>query len=168
MSLTQPADAHRMPFETNLKAEHRGSEGTAGAASGTCEPIGPQHLFSKRFSSREILRINRSCGICARAPSGAGESAWCRGDEFGTNRRLPVVRLWTDHSRTHHCTIHPQLYRLIHMVIHRCESTIQVPKNRFVRCPKPGPIGIGPGSIPLESYRLDRCLMRAVSSCTWS
>lgn len=148
-----------------------------------CERIAPQHLFSKKFFQGENRSINRSCAICARTVRSAGRLAWCRGDEFGTNMRLTFGCLWTNPIGAQAPTLHPQIFDVVHMVIHRCESMVEAEKlgrdrvgNRTrsrtrdsngtepamgfgaVFCVRMCPVG----------YRFERCLMRAVSSWTWS
>jgi hypothetical protein len=94
------------------------------SSEGGCERIVPQHLFSKKFFQGENRSINRSCAICAWSPRDAGGSAWCRGDELGTNLRLTDGCLWTNRIGAQAPTFHPQKSTVVHMVIHRCESMV--------------------------------------------
>jgi hypothetical protein len=113
-----------MPFETKLKARARPRRAPMRSSEGGCERIVPQHLFSKKFFQGENRSINRSCAICAWSPRDAGGSAWCRGDELGTNLRLTDGCLWTNRIGAQAPTFHPQKSTVVHMVIHRCESMV--------------------------------------------
>lgn len=154
-----------------------------GGSRRACERIVPQHLFSKKFFQGENRSINRSCGICARTVRSAGGRAWCRGDELGTNMRLTRGCLWTNHIGAQAPTFHPQNFDVVHMVIHRCESMVDGSKNRRIRvenrsgerpktatAPNPRWDSVPSSRSPsvFGGYRLERCLIRAVSSCTWS
>ncbi len=189
-SLTQPADAHRMPSTGNLKAEHLDAQ----AVRRSCERICPQHLFSKEISSREILRINRSCGICAHTPRAAGRQAWCRGDEFWTNHRLRWGGMWTggyrftgSHNPSPDSDSCPHGYPQVCITGNSPEKfSPRRPNVRFqttkktsggitvIPCSHPTSGGAGPPRRALrrdgrsECQRLERCLIRAVSSWTWS
>ena len=154
-----------------------------GSSPGACERIVPQHLFSKKFFQGENRSINRSCAICARTVGSAGRLAWCRGDEFGTNMRLTRGCLWTNPIGAQAPTLHPQKFDVVHMVIHRCESMVDAGKRDRYRVEnrRRSRTRNGDGTEPAMGfgavfcvrlcpvgYRFERCLIRAVSSWTWS
>lgn len=125
--------------------------------------------------------------MCVRTVLSAGGLAWCRGDELGTTPGLTRRGLWTNWIGAQAPTLHPQICVVVHTFIHRCESMVEGSRNRSLETVAEPPITrpkADGGTYRDDErhriskircrrrcdvgYLLERCLILAVNSWTWS